>query len=579
MGKRIWGKFSSWWAFFFYLFLTIVLTWPLILKVTTHMYATYGDAIGGLWATWWTRFALWNLHQSPFTSQWIAAPYGSKVPFLLAPVDHFLALIPNIIAGPIFAYNFMVLFSFIFAGLGMFFLVRHLTKNNLAALFAGAVFAFSPYHFVRAYQHWDLAQIQWIPFYVLFLLRFGEKKKIGDFLLVLLFFSITLGTNAYYMFGLIIITIIYVIFKITEIGLTKPKKLKWLLPITAIVIIAGYFVYVNQIRPRVQSFNQPLRDFAIYSLLPHDYIVPATENKYFGKYALEIVRQDLGWPGGEGNPTEKTAYLGLIPLALAILAIWRWSDKRRWFFLLLALIFFSISLKPYLDIGPWKHLPTGSLLIYKIAPFLRSVNRYSLFVQFSVATLAGVGLAYLTAKLNNKFLLLPFYLLLFTLVLGVEYQMPAKILNATDVPLAYQWLKKQPSDVIIMEFPTKNTAGYGWVEHAFYQTYHQKKLFNAHLGLDKTFVPQEKKGIWEAFYNSQAIFDPQKVAKLKEVGVKYIFVHPNAPFSDVQQDPQFMEKVDKLSYLKLVDKFPPALGAPFCCGWDVFGEVAVYEII
>lgn len=570
-----------------YFAITVWVTWPIILKMTTFMYAIYGDAVGGIWATWWLKYALWDLHTNPLQTEWLAAPFSSYVPFLTAPVAHTLALIPNILKGEVFAYNFMVMFSFVFAGLGMYLLVNHLTKNKWAAFVAGAIFAFSPYHIVRAQEHWDLAQIQWIPFFVLFLLRFGEKKRWPDLLGLAAFFLLQLGNNAYYVTAFPVIIVIYLAIKMIKTVKEDKRRLRWILPSTIVAIVISGFLYGGVLKPRIKSYNKPIEDFYIYSLLPHDYLLPHIYNPYFGKYTDLVVRQDLA---GQGNPTEKTAYLGFIPLTLALFALIsrKSRNKEVIFFTVIALFFFALSLKPKLDIWRWEAVPMLGLWWHKIAPFARSINRYSLFVQFSVATLAGIGLTdifnTLKSKIKTPLLLVPCYLSLIVmvlfLILGVEYRDNRNnhILSVRDIPLGYQWLMKQPDDIIIMEFPTMNTAGYGWSEHAFYQTIHKKKMFNAHMGIWNTTIPPDKQQIWKDWHNSQTIFNPKNIETLKELGVDYILVHPNAPFSDVQNDPNFVAKVDAVENLELVDKFPPAPGQPFCCGWDVFGALAIYKI-
>src|SRR6188472_3621034 len=67
--------------------LAVAATWPLAWHLTTHAAGSNAWPGGGLafetpinlWNLWWFRFALTDLHQSPFACSYIFHPYGADL--------------------------------------------------------------------------------------------------------------------------------------------------------------------------------------------------------------------------------------------------------------------------------------------------------------------------------------------------------------------------------------------------------------------------------------------------------------------------------------------------------------------
>src|SRR5688500_16137645 len=75
------------------------------------------------------------------------------------------------ISGVVAAYNWLVLLSFPLAAAAAYLLARHLTLSPAGATLAALAFAFSPFHVAHAGYHPHIAQIQWVPLYLLALWR------------------------------------------------------------------------------------------------------------------------------------------------------------------------------------------------------------------------------------------------------------------------------------------------------------------------------------------------------------------------------------------------------------------------
>ena len=96
-------------------------------------------------------------------------------------IGSFLSVPLSLAFGPTVAYNLTFLLTIVGSGFGAYLLARYLTGRRDAAFVAGLVFAFFPYHLTG---NWDgqmnLANIQWLPLFALFLLRTIEAQRVRD---------------------------------------------------------------------------------------------------------------------------------------------------------------------------------------------------------------------------------------------------------------------------------------------------------------------------------------------------------------------------------------------------------------
>lgn len=116
-------------------------------------------------------------HHDPFTVMRQFAEGG-------VPLIYWQPLTDSIGAGlaqlttPVAAYNLLVLASFPLAGAAAYALARHWTCSHRGALVAAVVFAFSPVHVAHASYHVHIAQVQWVPVFLLALSRCVERPSV-----------------------------------------------------------------------------------------------------------------------------------------------------------------------------------------------------------------------------------------------------------------------------------------------------------------------------------------------------------------------------------------------------------------
>ena len=186
-----------------YSFIAFALTFPLIFRMNSSVYGFYDHITTDMFSNihfyfWSIKRAIFDNGASPLHTTMFAAPFGTRMN--LVNLTGFVHLPLTALFGHLFSRNASILFNLIVSGMGMFFLVRHVTKNALASFIAGLVFAFCPNMLVRSYTTFDSTQVQWIPFYTLAVLKYIENRTwknamIAGVFLPVSYTHLTLPTN------------------------------------------------------------------------------------------------------------------------------------------------------------------------------------------------------------------------------------------------------------------------------------------------------------------------------------------------------------------------------------------------
>ncbi|MEX1018474.1 MAG: hypothetical protein WDZ49_02390, partial [Litorilinea sp.] len=170
-----------------YLALTVVMTWPLTPQFFSAIPGDSFDGWQNYWNLWWVKLALVDRIQNPFVTDILFAPTGVGLYFhTLNPFNGLVTLPVQVSAGLIPAYNTVVYISWTLAGYGVYLLTRYTLRGvgrgraryqQLAAFVAGAIFTFSPFHMAHLLGHMQVMSLQWIPFYILYLLRSMDRAQ------------------------------------------------------------------------------------------------------------------------------------------------------------------------------------------------------------------------------------------------------------------------------------------------------------------------------------------------------------------------------------------------------------------
>ncbi len=543
--------------------LTLIATYPIIFRMGTSVYGPLyrTDNISTVWHFWWLKYAWLHRLPSKFVSI-IATPFGvhysSQVPYY--PVWMFLSKWSSILTNEVFTYNLTILVSFLLSAIFMYYLVYYFTKNKLASITSGIIYAFCPYHFNRAWEHLGLANIQWMPLYVLALLRLNDKRTYKNAILCGIAFWLVISFDYYYAYIMSIFTLGFLLFcfgyrwrRKWHLAFNgqwsrlkqdiKPAVRTLKMVVVAIlfgVIVASPALYpifkAMLFAPKTEAvaaagYVRPFKELFSYSARPLSYLLPSKEHPLFGR-GIEPFIGSIFY--GRGT-IEHTLYLGYIPLLLTFVAYRRWRRRRKetrdqpalagtnyqskedfmvGFFIFSCLVALVFSMPPYLRIGNFK-LFFPSFFMYKVLPMFRCYARFGAVVMLAVSVLAGFGLKYILEKIKTSKKRFALTTLITCLILFEFTNIPP--FHTTDVSYSsqvYQWLSDQPGDFAVAEYPFGQVSIHK--DYLFYQRVHQKRLIN---------------GAWQGTYAFKVrqkivnILDPQTPGILSYLGAKYVLVH------------------------------------------------------
>src|SRR4051812_8510139 len=89
-------------------------TWPWIKHPRSQFFANDGDGLQNVWNIWWVRHALTDLHQSPWHTTVLHAPYGTTLlGQTMNPFNGLVGVVLVPLFGIVLTYNALVIFSFV----------------------------------------------------------------------------------------------------------------------------------------------------------------------------------------------------------------------------------------------------------------------------------------------------------------------------------------------------------------------------------------------------------------------------------------------------------------------------------
>jgi len=315
------------------------------------------------------------------------------------------------------AFNIQLLLSFPLAGLFCYLLAFHLTGHRLASFFAGLIYAFSPYHWVHAYYHLSLSQIQWFPLYLLALFLFTERSSLPGAGLVLVSLGLLLFTNYYYALLALVLTALFLAYHGSRLLFFRPgegvaARPFWLL---ILLLFSGgviFLLLVSQhlgfIYRNLPGLSVRYEDLFRYSSRSWGFFFPPLDNPFLGWIGRSHILSRLEG----GTLVEQTLYPGVIPAVLALAAGWGWRRKDGrsrpvpsshflvflWLLIGLAL---ALSLPPVINLGGLA-IQMPSHYLYQAFPMFRSYARFGLLIYLSLALLAAGGLTRLFRRYPHK---------------------------------------------------------------------------------------------------------------------------------------------------------------------------------
>ncbi|MFH0859941.1 MAG: hypothetical protein V1921_01960 [Candidatus Altiarchaeota archaeon] len=532
-------------ALMLYSTLTLVLTYPLIANLESKLVGDY-DVYSNVWNLWWMKKSLLELRENPYFTRYLFHPTGVSLGMhTLGPYNGILGIILQERFNLIGSYNILVLLSFLIAAYGMFLLAYYLIGDKISAFVAGIIFAFSPYHYAEALAgHLNLLSIQWIPFYVLYLLKMRGDSNWKNVVLSSFFLLLVALCSWQYMGFMLLTAFLFSahFYREGDIGFVKNTVKSTFL---FAILVAPFFYPTLKIILAGEARRSSLYAIICYSSDMFSYLLPSQFHPLFGWFGNAAHRmlsseKNVGYvmPVGftvlflslynmKGSGILRTkmeslhTFAGALPggnrtlLVSSVMLLISWvllfgDTLVRALFVVLFIVLAYLSFSLYIRrlIGLWGMILTvftilsfgpilfilgeptiflPFILLQKLPVFsiFRVPERFAVMVMLSLSVLAGHGINRMLSKTTHKNLL---GFIISSLILFEFLTVP---LNLTTPPTEEFYLTlADGQDYAILDVPIApqrlalddgRVLEYGIPEYMYYQTVHQRPIVGGYV--------------------------------------------------------------------------------------------------
>lgn len=521
-----------------YTVIALVTTYPLILHFGDHLMGSQTwafDEFFQAWNNWWFKFALYDRGGNPFHTDWLFYPQGTNMILYAYTLLHVILAQPLYFAfGLVPAQNTLVLFSFVISAYGMYLFTSYLLRVSfklwkqqgyasapttaythyitLAAILAGIVWTFSSNRWVyAALGHYNILAIEFIPFYMLFLIKTLLNPGWRFPILAGLFAALSMYAELSNGVLLVLLSAVVLVFE-WKLLRTRAALIRiGALGAAAVVLFAPLLVpTLNEI------FNTgyKLLGWGHSEKLLVDlfgFFTPSSLNPLNRHWEQEL---DLVRQGVSRFSDINTFFVGYVTVALAIVGAALYFRKvRMW--VAVALVFAVLALGPLLHINGVSEFDLDGITTTVPMPFLvlhyipllkenRVPNRFSILVLFALAVLIGYAAYWIMDRVTrrraigsgpgpNSNLLATGICAVLAVVLLFEHIPVPMPLSDAHVPDIYQQIGKEQGDFTVLSLPMgwRNSFGTVGAEDTrtqFYQTISQKFILTGQLERNPPFL-------------------------------------------------------------------------------------------
>lgn len=412
-------------------------------------------------------------HHDPFTMmQQFARGVGPAMS--LQPVTDVAGAALARVAGPVAAYNWLVVATFPLAAVAAYALARHLVLLPAAAAVAALLFAFSPFHFAHAAYHPHVAQTHWLALYFLALWRCLDHARVATVGWLALSIACVSLSNVYGGLAAAVTTPIAIGAYWWFRSRSQADGLRRLaITVTTVVLVAGAGVAYAWYAALAFFVNRDVYaaergDLFLHSARWWSYAVPPVNHPLVGA-SVERFWHAAGVQVGllEQQVTVGWGVIGLA--AVAMIAWCRGGAPQRALTAVpilasVAAVALICSLSPERLIGPFTFVRPSAVL-YEIVPMFRAYARFGVVVQLMVAVLAAIGAERLWRSGATRARYLCVTLLLLT---AAEYAVWPPALSRDVLPTpAHRWVAELPGHVRALDCAplTRVAAATEWLTH------------------------------------------------------------------------------------------------------------------
>ena len=491
--------------------LAVVHTWPLAVHPATLSSNNNADAQLNEWILAWIQ------HTLP------RAPFHLFQANIFYPANDSLAfseplIVPAILGAPaawlggspVLVFNLLLIAGLTLSAFGAYALIFAWTRNWIAALLAGSMFAFNTHTLTRL-PHLQALHIYGLPLALVAVDRLVSSRRRRDAWLISLWLTVLAYTSGYLLvFGVVLVAVAMLARAVEWLPHARAVAPRFAIAclVTAIAIIPLALPY--QRAANEQGMVRSLAAVTEYSATPAGYLA-ASSRLHLATWGLSFFKDPVNsfFPG-----------FVVIALAIATLLSARRIDarsrRRVTTLFAIALVGFVLSLGTHTPAYGW---------LYRLFPpmhGLRVAARFGNLFLLGMAGLAGFGLAHLQRKLASRPGLAPYSTILAVLLVVVanleSLRAPIQYQRFPGIPPLYRLLTTEPR-VVLAEVPFyPRQATFENAEYVLNSTAHWRPLMNGYSG----YTPASYVRFADAFW-----YFPRDYAidAMRRAGVTHVMVH------------------------------------------------------
>lgn len=525
-------------VFLLYLGLTLVMTFPMVVKPFWFKVDELYDLGTQIWNFWIIKDSLIHWHIDPFRNDYWYYGQGTNL-IVQNPVTFysllsipFQALLPDL-DGIALSTNLILIFSTALSGFGTYLYGTHRGMSKQGAFVAGLIFAFSPFRFWH-FGRFHITCTEFLPFFLLFFEKAIDSEESGrrkfplatGLVFTFAVYSSLMHATYLMLMGFAILVRELTAKRVTLKGIVRPISI-----MIGVAVCLGsiyIFEFILYLGTHYVEVGEPVEAMSRYSANLLGYFIPARNLNLLG--GLGFINKALVGIGGD------EIYVGFSAIILAVPAIMgvRKKTGNLRFWVILMIVFFVISLGPNLNVlstqASW-HMPQYYLAKYiPIFSMDRAPVRYAVLVEFCLAMLAGYGVTRIIEGSARQSLktALP---ILAALAILIDFNQSPLLMRAVHVPSFYHEIALDKEICGVYEIPPQ--LPFARRLAMTYAVVHKKKLLmSGGRSKTKRYEVIEHPFFYGLISPQDLIDDPQRDEKIEAnrryllgKGIKYIVLH------------------------------------------------------
>jgi hypothetical protein len=494
-----------------FVLLAVVHTWPLATQPGVLSRNDNGDAQLNEWIVAWVAHQLPRNPARLFDGN-IFYPARDTLAFSEPLIVPALIAAPALWLGasPVLAMNLLILAGFALTGLATYAVVFSWTRDRMAALVAGSLFAFNSHTLTRL-PHVQALHVYGLPLALLLTDRLIAQPRLAVAAALALCMASMAYTSGYLTVFATVMIAVALIARTADWWRNSPRVVGAFAAASFVTVVVVLPLVIPYRRVAVeQGMVRPLSEVGYYSATPLGYLAAA------GRVHFST------WSGGLFSNPVDAFFPGALALVLAAVAIGtaiarRTDDGRT---RARTLMICAVGIAGFvLSLGPATPIYGWLFTIFPPMQGLRAAARFGNLFLLAIAVLAGVGIAALRQAAPARWMA-AIGVGALVIVNAEALRAPFEYRRFEGIPNVYRLLAQEQGPVVLAETPFYPPhAVFENAEYVLNSTAHWRPLMNGYSG----YIPASYHRVaWTFWYfpNDDAI------NAMRAAGVTHVTVHP-----------------------------------------------------